>query len=295
MLPVYLGAPIAFIYGIVVGSFLNVCIYRMPEERSVVHPPSHCPVCNTRLGVWDLVPLFSFLFLGKKCRYCQTPISWRYFFIELLTGVFFTLVYLKHGYSIDFFAYVLFGSALIIAFFVDLEHLIIPDQVWQVGAVVGLGKDIAHILTGAGGYVQIPVPLTDLSFPMLNSVIGFLVCGGIFYVIGFVSFYVFMPKDEESMKDYEGGMGAGDVKLAAGTGAVLGMLPAIVSFFIAIMLGAFFGITMIVLNARKKNKDVEWRTQIPFGPFMVVGAMTWMFADKQLMWLWQMWVNFVAP
>ncbi|MFQ3548592.1 MAG: prepilin peptidase [Armatimonadota bacterium] len=295
MLPIYIGAPIAFIYGIIVGSFLNVCIYRMPEDKSVINPPSHCPICNTRLRGLDLVPLFSFLFLGKKCRYCKTPISWRYFLIELLTGVFFTLVYFKHGYSIDFFAYVLFGSALIIAFFVDLEHLIIPDQVWQVGAVVGLGKDIAHIIAGSGGYVQIPIPFTEISFPMLNSIIGFLICGGIFYIIGYVSFYIFMPKDEKSQEEYEGGMGAGDVKLAAGTGAVLGVLPAIVSFFIAIVLGAFIGVGILIARSRQKSKDVEWRTQIPFGPFMVVGAMAWMFADKQLIWLWSAWVNFVAP
>ncbi len=103
MLPVWLGSLIAFTYGIVVGSFLNVCIYRWPNEQSIVKPPSHCPKCNTRLKGVDLVPLFSFLFLGRKCRYCGAPISWRYFTIELITGLMFLAVYLKFGYTIDFF------------------------------------------------------------------------------------------------------------------------------------------------------------------------------------------------
>ncbi len=87
MLPTWLGSLIAFVYGTVVGSFLNVCIYRLPEERSIVNPPSHCPNCDTRLKAVDLIPLLSFLFLGRKCRYCGAPISWRYFTVELITGV----------------------------------------------------------------------------------------------------------------------------------------------------------------------------------------------------------------
>ena len=136
-MPIWLGSAIAFVYGVVVGSFLNVCICRLPEEQSIVTPPSHCPKCNTKLKGMDLVPLFSFLLLGRKCRYCGAPISWRYFIIELVTGLVWVATYLKFGYSIDFFAYVLFLSALMVAFVVDFEHFIIPDQVWIVGVVLG--------------------------------------------------------------------------------------------------------------------------------------------------------------
>ena len=295
MLPIWMGSLIAFVYGTVVGSFLNVCIYRLPAEESIVDPPSHCPKCNRRLRAADLVPLFSFLLLGRKCRYCGAPISWRYFGVELLTGVLFVAVYLRYGFTIDFFAYVLFVSALLIAFFVDLDHFIIPDQVPIAAVIIGVGKDIAHIIAGDGrGLISIPLPWTDFSLPMLPSVIGIVVCGGIFYLIAWVSFYVFRPKDKEALAEYEGAMGGGDVKLAAGTGAVLGAVPALVSFFLAVILGTLFGVTWLVLKSRAEKKGMPWRTELPFGPYMVAGALLVMLAYPQLQALWALWIDFVV-
>lgn len=294
-MPIGLGSGIAFVYGIIVGSFLNVCIYRLPEEQSIVTPPSHCPKCNTKLKGVDLVPLFSFLLLGRKCRYCGAPISWRYFIIELVTGLVWVATYLEFGYSIDFFAYVLFLSALIVAFVVDFEHSIIPDQVWIVGVVLGIGRDIAHLIAGDARLTQIGAPFTDFEFPMLPSIAGIVVCGGIFYLIAYVSFYVFRPKNEEELETYEGAMGGGDVKLAGAIGAVLGVVPALASFLIAVLLGTLFGVSLIVVKSLAQKGKLPWRTEIPFGPYMVIGCAAVMFFYDRIEALWRAWVIFVTP
>ncbi len=290
----FLGSLIAFLYGTIVGSFLNVCIYRWPAEQSIVTPPSHCPNCGTRLKHIDLVPLFSFLFLGRKCRYCKVPISWRYFTVELITGVIWVLTFLRFGWTIEFFVFVLFLSFLLVAFVVDMEHFIIPDQVSIIGVVLGLGKDIAHIIAGSPQLVKIPLPFTDFRLPMLPSIVGIVLCGGAFVLLEKVSYYAFKPKDPKELEEYEGAMGYGDVKLAAAIGAVVGAMPGFVSFFIAVLLGTFSGIVILILKARAEKKGLEWRTQIPFGPYMVLGAVAVMFFYSQLGTLWKLWVNWVT-
>lgn len=295
MLPSWLGSLIAFVYGTVVGSFLNVCIYRLPAEQSIVNPPSHCPKCDTKLRGMDLVPLFSFLLLGRKCRYCGAPISWRYFSVELLTGLLWVATYLRYGLSIDVFAYVLFISALLVAFFVDLDQFIIPDQVAIAGIVLGVGKDIAHWIAGDLTLLRIPLPFTEFTIPMPPSVLGAVVCFAVFYLIAYVSFYVFRPKDEAARQDYEGAMGGGDVKLAAGIGAVVGLIPALVSFFIAVVMGTVVGVTYVLLKARAQKRGMPWRTEIPFGPYMVAGAIAVILIYPQLTALWTAWIRVVAP
>ncbi len=294
MLPTWVGAAIVFVYGAVVGSFLNVCIFRLPQEKSVVRPASFCPKCGTKLGVFDLVPLFSFLFSGKKCRYCGLPISWRYFTIELITAVVFVACYLVYGFSIDFFAYVIFLSALIVAFAVDIEHMIIPDEVSIIGVLAGVGKDIAHYAYGTLDWTHIYVPFTGISFSAPPSVVGALVCGGLFFLLAFVTFYIYRPKDEDEQEEYEGAMGMGDVKLAAATGAVLGLVPALVSFLVAIFLGTLIGVIIILVSRSRSNGEEGLRTAIPFGPYMVLGSAAVIFAYPQLGMLWQAWVHLVG-
>ena len=295
LLPIWLGISISLIYGLVIGSFLNVCIYRLPEGQSVSNPPSHCPNCNTRLRGWDLVPLFSFLLLGRKCRYCHTPISWRYFTVELITGIVFVITYLIYGFSINFVAYALFLAALIIAFVVDMELFIIPDEVSVAGVIFGIGKDIAHLVNGDKLLMHIPLPFTDFKLPMLPSIAGMVVCGGLFYLIAYISFYVFKPKDPVELEEYEGAMGGGDVKLAAAIGAMVGILPGLTSFLIAVLFGTVIGVTLVVLRARAEKKGMPWRTEIPFGPYMVIGAVAVIWIYPQLGLLWRAWVAFVAP
>jgi leader peptidase (prepilin peptidase)/N-methyltransferase len=305
MLPVWLGGIIAFVYGSVVGSFLNVCIYRLPAEQSIVTPPSHCPKCDTRLKGIDLVPLLSFLLVGRKCRYCGVPISWRYFTVELITGLLFLATYLRYGYSIDFFAYVLFILALMVAFWVDIDHMIIPDQVVIAGLVIGIGRDIAHLIAGDANLLSIPTS-TDTALPMLPSIAGMVVCAGVFYLIAYIGYFVFKPKgkpvegetdggDEGDDEEYAGALGGGDISLAAAIGAVLGVIPALVSFFLAVVMGAFFGVALLVMKARSEKKGIPWRTEIPFGPYMVTGAIIVLLLYPQLSALWSIWVRFVTP
>lgn len=294
-LPIWLGGLIAFVYGTIAGSFLNVCIYRLPNDQSVVNPPSHCPKCNTKLRGWDNIPLVSFLWLGRKCRHCKVPISWRYFSVELLTGLLWLATYLKYGLSIDTFVYVFFISALLVAFFVDLDEFIIPDQVVIVGLILGVGKDIAHWIAGDLNLVRIPLPFTDFRLPAPPSIVGMIVCFAVFYLIAFVSYYAFKPKDKAEMETYEGAMGGGDVKLAAAIGAVVGLLPALVSFFIAVVLGTVVGVTYVLLRSRAEKRGMPWRTEIPFGPYMVAGALAVIFIYPQLSALWSAWVNMITP
>lgn len=291
----WLGCLIAFVYGTVVGSFLNVCIYRLPANQSIVNPPSHCPKCNAKLRGWDNIPLISFLLLGRKCRYCGEPISWRYFAVELLTGVLFVATYLRYGYTIDFFAYVLFMAALLIAFFVDLDHLIIPDLVPISAVVIGIGKDVAHWIAGDLHWARIWIPFADRSVRMLPSLVGAVACFALFYAIAYVGYYAFRPRDEKAHEEYEGAMGGGDVLLAGGIGAVLGVVPALVSFFLAVLLGTVVGVTIVLFKARAEKRGMPWRTEIPFGPYMVAGAVAVVLAYPQLEAIWEAWMRFVTP
>jgi len=295
MLEAWLGGLIAFVYGTVVGSFLNVCIYRLPAEQSIVRPPSHCPKCDTKLKAADNIPLASFLLLGRKCRYCGEPISWRYFAVEFVTGLLFVATYLRYGYTIDFFAYVLFIAALLIAFFVDLDHFIIPDLAPIAAVAIGVGKDVAHWIGGDLSMMRLALPFTDYSVPMLPSLVGAVTCFALFYAVAYVSFYVFRPRDEKERESYEGAMGGGDVTLAGGIGAVLGVVPALVSFFLAVVLGTFVGVTIVVLKARADRRGVPWRTEIPFGPYMVAGAIAVVLLYPQLAAVWEAWIGLVAP
>jgi leader peptidase (prepilin peptidase)/N-methyltransferase len=144
---------IVFGYGAIVGSFLNVLIYRMPLNMSVSKPPSHCPRCNTLLRFWDNIPLFAFLSLGGKCRYCRAPISWRYFGVELLTACLWTALFYriadKSSLSwVDFLAQALFVSVLIAVIFIDLDHFIIPDELNWFGIAFGVIRDIGCLALG---------------------------------------------------------------------------------------------------------------------------------------------------
>ena len=296
MIPAWLGVSISFVYGIVVGSFLNVCIYRLPEGMSVSTPPSHCPKCNNRLKSIDLIPLLSFLFLGRKCRYCKTPISWRYFTIELITGLLFVAAYFRYGFSIDYIAGVLFISALIVAFVVDMDLFIIPDEVSIAGVIIGVGRDIAHLIAKTPDYlVKIHIPFTNISFPMLPSILGIVLCGGLFYLIWAITYPIYKPKDPEEAEEYEGAMGGGDVKLAAAIGAVIGWLPGMVSFLIAVFAGTIVGVGLMVASARAEKKGVSLRTQIPFGPHMVIGALVVMLFYSKLILLWKWWLFLWIP
>jgi leader peptidase (prepilin peptidase)/N-methyltransferase len=276
-MPFWFWAMVVFVYGAVIGSFLNVCIYRMPKDESIIKPPSHCPKCNTKLTVLDLVPLVSFLALGRKCRYCGAPIGWRYFTVELATALVFVALYARYRFEADFFAFALFSAALIAVFFIDLDHWIIPDQLSVFGIGLGIARDVFGLATREAGHslLRIPIPFTRVEVPMLWSIAGLVVCGAIFYGIAVFGELAFKKE----------AMGGGDIKLAAAVGAIfagslaqtLGLELALLSFFIAVFVGSVIGVGMKIAR-RGRAKD----SYLPFGPMMVIGVLITMLFGSQL-------------
>jgi leader peptidase (prepilin peptidase) / N-methyltransferase len=236
------------IIGAVVGSFLNVCIHRLPREESVVFPSSHCPACGQKLVPLDLVPVISYLFLRGRCRYCGAPIAWRYPLVEGLTALGFALAWsVSAGDPIAFLARIVFVSALIVIFFIDLEHLVIPDAVSLTGLIAGL------LYNSFEGHF----------FPALaGALLGF----ALLYAIGFLG-KLFYHKEI---------MGEGDLLLAAFMGAYLGWAGILLAVGLAYLLAA---LVIIVLLALRK---VKMDNYIPFGPALAAGGFIALFWGNQL-------------
>ncbi len=247
-------APIAFVFGCVVGSFLNVCIYRLPRYRSVVAPPSHCPQCGSRLTAVDLVPLLSYLALGGACRRCGGVISPRYFLVELLTGGVFVLTWLALGPEAQVIPAWLFSAVLIAVIFTDLDHMIIPDQLVVAGVGIALLGTAVTVGQGLPWLYHVPVGGTHIPIPIF--LVGGLLGLAVFALLRGFSQLLFRRE----------GMGLGDVKLAFAIGAMLGPLSALLSFGLAVVVGAVLGLGLLVLRLRRRME------YLPFGPFMAVAA-----------------------
>lgn len=249
----------ALVFGLLIGSFLNVCIARMPEDRSVVSPPSHCPACGHGIRWYDNVPVLSWLILRAKCRDCGTPISSLYPTIELLTGLVAWLLYrrvidgpadldLAHGAA--FGVYLVFAAMLIAQTFIDVRHYIIPDEFSVYAVPVGIAS--AALLTWLG-YPGAPT--------WKESVAGALLGAGI---LGFVTLAYWLVRRRE-------GMGFGDVKLLAMIGAFLGAVPAVpFVLFVSAVGGSLLGVPMAILRRRGLG------AALPFGPFLALGALAWL-------------------
>jgi len=262
-----IGQVIVFIFGSVIGSFLNVCIHRMPESESVVWPRSHCPKCKKRIPGYDNIPFISFILLKGRCRFCKERISLRYPLVELISGLLFLAFFLRYGLSYNFFFYFVLAAALIIATFVDIQHRIIPDEISIGGLIIGF------ILSSIRG-----VNLNPLAFsfrPMLSSLFGIIIGGGVIYLTGWLFDLVYFKilKNHPINGETES-MGGGDVKLLAMIGAFLGAPRALLTFFIAPFFGALLGI--IILITKKDHT-------IPYGPFLSLAALISIFwSDKIL-------------
>jgi leader peptidase (prepilin peptidase) / N-methyltransferase len=240
---------ILFVFGACIGSFLNVCIYRIPAERSIVRPPSACPQCNSSIRFYDNIPIFSYIWLMGKCRQCGAKISIRYPLIEFLTGFLACVCFVKFGLTIEAGVFFCFTAALLVISFIDIDHKIVPDSISLPSIPIGLA-------------VSFFLP----SIHFIESLIGMLVGGGILYLIAWS--YQFITGKE--------GMGGGDIKLLAMIGTFIGWKGVLVDVFIASASGAFVGI-FLMLAAHKNMKYA-----IPFGPFLSIGAVVYIFFGAEL-------------
>lgn len=273
----FLFSGLALALGMLVGSFLNVVIYRVPLGRSIVLPPSACTVCNTPLAWYQNVPFFAYLWLRGRCRFCGSAYSFRYAALELLSGLFFLCCQQQAGMLSWFFwkSVVLFSLSLVV-FFIDLDHWIIPDGVNLLGVLSGLGFSLIVPLD-VPAFVVEALGSTMASFAW--SVLGAVVGWAFFWSIQQIG--LLLVKQEA--------MGGGDVRFAALIGAYLGPVVALWAFLFSFFLGAIYAVPLVVLR-RGGGKD-----PIPFGTFMALAAVAFQVvnyefwyekASSYLLWGW---------
>jgi len=256
--PSLIGAVI-FVFGAIVGSFLNVCIVRLPKDESVVHPPSHCPQCGAGISFYDNIPLISYVLLLGRCRSCGERISVRYFLVELLMAALAVSLYYEFGLGLAFVVSFVFVAALIVVSFIDLYVRIIPDEISLPGIVLGLLFSIIARYLINDPFEVIPSPL--------SSLLGVLIGGGFLLAVGWAY---------EACTGIEG-MGGGDIKLFAMIGAFLGAQSLLVTLILASLGGSAIGLTVILV------KRVGRRYPIPFGPFLCLGALLYLFFGRELL------------
>lgn len=240
----------SFVFGTIVGSFLNVCIHRLPQGQSIIIPSSHCPHCKTPIPFYDNIPLVSFILLRGKCRACHAPISLRYPLVELLMGLFSIILLLRYGISPLYLVYLAFFASLTLVSFIDLSHRIIPDIISLPGILIGLVISLLH--------PQISIKA---------SLIGVLVGGGSLYVVA--SMYHVVTKRE--------GMGGGDVKLLAMIGAFIGWKGVLFTILCSSFIGSVVGVTLMFISQQADSKYA-----VPFGPFLSLGAIIYVLVGEDL-------------
>jgi leader peptidase (prepilin peptidase) / N-methyltransferase len=240
----------SLLFGLAFGSFLNVCIYRIPLKKSIIFPPSSCPNCEHRIKFYDNIPVFSYLLLRGKCRYCHTHIPIHYPVVELLTGLLSMALFIRYGLSYQYILSFLFLIALLLISFIDLHHQIIPD-----------------ILSIPGIFAGIAVSFIPGHLTWPDSIIGAVGGGGILYLIALVYKKV-------TGRD---GMGGGDVKLLAMIGAWMGWraLPFII--LLSSLSGIVIGGGALIMAGK------GYRVRIPFGPFLSLGAIIYFFFGRQIL------------
>ncbi|HUL00343.1 MAG TPA: prepilin peptidase [Nitrospirota bacterium] len=251
----------ALIFGLIVGSFLNVCIARLPRGRSIVTPRSHCPRCRYSIKFFDNIPIISFIILRGKCRNCGEPISWRYPFVELTNGVLYAWTVQEFWITGEAFLIMALCSSLIAITFIDFDHQIIPDAITLPGMLVGLA--LAPVFMSV---LNDPLPFQlDQFLPhagphlkgFLNSLIGLLLGGGPLLAIGWIW---------EKLRHVEA-MGGGDVKLMGMVGSFLGWKGALLTIMLGAFIGSVAGLILIIIKKHKMERV------IPFGPFLALGTL----------------------
>ena len=240
----------SFIFGTIIGSFLNVVIYRLPRGKSIGKPAfSFCPSCGSKIRWYDNIPLFSYIVLRGKCRNCKSPISFSYFFVELLTGIGSALSYLKTGLSYEYFFIFGFVAVMVAVTFIDIQFRIIPDQLNLFGFIMGIIYSL-------------------LKMNIFDSIAGIVVGAG--FLWGIAYFYLRFRGIE--------GLGMGDVKMMAFVGAYLGWFGALFTIFVGSFLGAVVGI----LGAYLSKSEDKGKFEIPFGPFLAFASVIYLFFGENI-------------
>lgn len=241
---------IVFMFGLCVGSFMNVCIYRLPASKSIADPPrSMCPSCNSRIKFYDNIPVLSYLWLKGRCRYCNASISFRYLVVEVLSGSVALSVLFTFGLTLEGLIYFIFISSLIVITFIDIDHRIIPNTITLPGIPIGLVASFA-------------LPQVTL----LSSILGLLAGGGSLWIVAW-TYHRITGKD---------GMGGGDIKLLAMIGTIVGWQGVLFTIFVASAVGTIVGMTVMLV----KGKNMKFA--VPFGPFLSIGAITFIFFGQRI-------------
>lgn len=238
-----------FIYGLCIGSFLNVCIYRIPYSKSLIYPASSCPACGTPIKFYDNIPVLSFIWLLGKCRVCKLPISFRYPFVEFLTGITWMMCYFRFGFSLECLVMIIFLSTLILISFIDLDHRIIPDII---------------SLPGIPFFFLAAIYFTPLDWK--NALFGILLGGGSLFLVA-ESYFLITKKE---------GMGGGDIKLLAMIGALIGWKGVFFTIFAASAIGTIVGFSIMI--ATRNNMKLA----VPFGPFLSLGTALYLFYGNEI-------------
>jgi len=239
-----------FLLGASIGSFLNVCIYRIPENKSIIFPGSSCPNCNNSIPFYCNIPVISYVFLKGRCKFCKQSISIRYPLIETLTGSFALLLFYKFGGTSVAIYWFVFTSVLTTISFIDIDHQIIPDII-----------SLPGIFLFASSFYFLP----EMTF--FKTVSGIIIGGGSLYAVAIL--YYLLRKQE--------GMGGGDIKLLAMIGAATGIKGVIFTIFTGSILGTATGILIMIYT-----RTIAIKLKIPFGPFLSAGAIVYIFYGKQL-------------
>ena len=239
-----------FAFGAMIGSFLNVCIVRIPHDQSIVRPPSHCPMCQAPIAWYDNVPLVSYVLLAGRCRTCRTRISPLYPAVEALTGGLAVALWWRLGATPAFAGYLTFAAALVTITFIDLDHRIIPDVISLPGIALGLA-------------VSLVSPLVT----PLDALLGVVAGGG--FLLGVAAAY-------QAIRGQEG-MGGGDVKLLAMIGAFLGWQSIFVTVMVASIVGSIIGVALMLY------RRADSKLAIPFGPFLACGALVHLFFGDRIL------------
>lgn len=261
---------LAFAFGLLAGSFLNVCIHRWPREQSVISPRSRCTKCSGGIAWYDNIPLLSYLLLLGRCRRCDQAIPWRYPLVEFLTAATLALVAATHGFGLEAARAALLASMLIVLFFTDLERMKLPDEVTIGGIVSGITFSV---------FVPLPSGVADVGFliagghppawllSLTESLAGAILFGSSLYLIG-EAYYRLRGID---------GLGLGDVKLVAMIAAFLGTSEALLVLLLGCLLATVVGCVSVAV------KRAHWRTPLPFGSYLSGAALVTIFAGDAIL------------